>query len=225
MGYPFLVKKIPNTWVSILIADLTFLNTYVKLATKGISPLKYLSKHVSRKVLDLPYKLYARPHLDYGDVMYHDQRSDLMNLIEQVQYKAALIVLGCSQGTSCEKWYEELGSEALSERWHRRLTMFYKIINGLTPYLFDHIPKQTTPNVSMHRNITRPPFSRKQRYDNSFFPFCINSWNTRQFHQIYLPSLREFKTRLKLIRPEGNFYTIRENFGIKLLTKGSLSLI
>ena len=44
-----------------------------------------------------------RPHLDYGDVIYHNQRADLMNLIERVQYKAALIVSGCWLGTSREK--------------------------------------------------------------------------------------------------------------------------
>ena len=67
-------------------------------AKKGISLLKYLSKYVSRNVLDTCYKLYVRPHLDYGDVIYHIQRADLMNLIEQVQYKAALIVSRCWQG-------------------------------------------------------------------------------------------------------------------------------
>ena len=81
----------------------------VMKATKGVSLLKYLSKYVCRKVLDLSYKLYVRPHLDYGDVIYHNQRADLMNIIEQVQYKAALIVSGCWQGTSREKLYEELG--------------------------------------------------------------------------------------------------------------------
>ena len=35
-------------------------------ASKGISLLKYLAKFVSRKVIDLSYKLYVRPHLDYG---------------------------------------------------------------------------------------------------------------------------------------------------------------
>ena len=130
---------------------------------------------------------------------------------------------GCWQGTSREKLYKELGWEALSERrWHRRLTMFYKIVNGLTPsYLFDHIPKQTTPNVSLRRNITRPPFSRTQRYDNSFFSFCINSWNSLDNSIKSLPSLQEFKNKPnKLIRPKGNsFFTIRDNSGIESLTK------
>ena len=78
-------------------------------ASKGINLLKYLSKFVDRKVLDMCYKLYVRPHLDYGDVIYHNQRIDLMNLIEQVQYKAGSIVSGCWQGTNCEKLYDELG--------------------------------------------------------------------------------------------------------------------
>ena len=78
-------------------------------AQKGVSLLKYLSKHVDSKVLDLSYKLHVRPHLDYGDIIYHNQRSDLMKLIELVQYKAVLIVSGCWQGTSRERLYEELG--------------------------------------------------------------------------------------------------------------------
>ena len=61
-------------------------------ALKGLSLLKYLSKYVDSYVLNLSYKFYVRPHLDYGDIIYHNQRSDLMKLIEQVQYKAALIV-------------------------------------------------------------------------------------------------------------------------------------
>ena len=67
----------------------------VLVALKCISLLKYLSKYVDRNVLNLYYKLYVHPHLDYGDVIYQNQRADLMQLIEQVQYKAALIVSGC----------------------------------------------------------------------------------------------------------------------------------
>ena len=40
-------------------------------ARRGIGLIKYLSKHVSREVLDQVYKLYIRPHLDYGDIIYH----------------------------------------------------------------------------------------------------------------------------------------------------------
>ena len=114
----------------------------VRKATKGLSLLKYLSKYVPRKILNLSYKLYVRPHLDYGDVIYHNQREDLMHLVEQIQYKAALIVTGCWQGSSRLKLYDELGWESLSDRrWGRRMSLYYKIVNGLTPaYLFEHVP-------------------------------------------------------------------------------------
>ena len=86
-------------------------------ATKGyFNLLKYFSKYAPKRVLDFSYKIYVRPHLDYGDVIYHNQRDDLMKLIEQVQYKAALIVCACWQGTSRERLYEELGWESLYER-------------------------------------------------------------------------------------------------------------
>ena len=62
-----------------------------------------------------------------------------MKLIERVQYKAALIVSGCWQGTSQENLYDELGWESLSDRrWIRRLSMFYKISNGLVPSIRSH---------------------------------------------------------------------------------------
>ena len=69
---------------------------------KGVPLLNFLSNYVNRNVLDMSYKTYVRPHLIYDDVIFHNQRMDLMDLIERVQYKAALIVSGCWQGTSRE---------------------------------------------------------------------------------------------------------------------------
>ena len=85
-------------------------------AMKGVSLLKFLSKYVDRNVLDLSYKMYVRPHHDYGDVILRNERMDLMELVEHVQCKAVLFVSGCWQGTSREKLYDELGWESLSDR-------------------------------------------------------------------------------------------------------------
>ena len=46
-------------------------------ARRGIGVIRYLSKYVSRDVLDQTYKLYVRPHLDYGDIIYHKRDPDL----------------------------------------------------------------------------------------------------------------------------------------------------
>ena len=185
--------------------------------------MKYLSRYVSRKVLDLSYKLYIRPHLDYADVIYHNQRTDLMNLVDQVQYKAALITSGCWKGTSRERLYDELGWESLSDRrWVRRLTLFYKIKNGLTPsYLSEHITINSNSNINFRNKIIVPPFARTERYANSFFPYSIKIWNNLDISVKSLPSISSFKNYLNsFIRPKGySTYGINDVIGIKLLTK------
>ena len=60
--------------------------------------------------------MHVLPHLDYGDVIYHNSRTDLMDLVDRVQYKAAIIVSGCWQGTSRTNCMTNLvGSRCLTE--------------------------------------------------------------------------------------------------------------
>ena len=117
----------------------------------GIALLKFLSNHISKDILNMSYKMYVRP-LDYGDVIFHNSHL-LMDLIEQVQYKAALVVSGCWQGTNQVKLYNELCWESLSDRrWLRRLTCFYKIVNRQTPeYLYKHIPPHHDVRYDLHK--------------------------------------------------------------------------
>ena len=77
-----------------------------------IGVIRYLSKYVSRDVLDQMYKLYVRPHLDYGDIIYHkhdpDLKLDFTKKLESTQYSAALAVSGAWCGTRRQKLYDEL---------------------------------------------------------------------------------------------------------------------
>ena len=61
-------------------------------ARSGIGIIRYLSKYVSRDVLDQMYKLYVRPHFDYGDITYHkhdpDLKLDFTKRLESTQYLA-----------------------------------------------------------------------------------------------------------------------------------------
>ena len=43
-------------------------------AGRGIGIIRFLSKYVHRDILDQMYKLYMRPNLDYGDIVYHNQK-------------------------------------------------------------------------------------------------------------------------------------------------------
>ena len=103
-----------------------------------------------------------------------------MNIIERTQYQAALAVSGAWKGTNRDKIYEELGWETLDQRrFFRRLTQFYKIMNNLTPdYLKAPIlPLHDHPLVHRSGNVLWPIFCRTERYQKSFFPNSVTSWN------------------------------------------------
>ena len=67
-----------------------------------IGLIRHLSQYVSRDVLDQMYKLYVRPHLDYGDIVYHKYDPDLSSVItkrlEQTQYQTSFAVTGAWRG-------------------------------------------------------------------------------------------------------------------------------
>ena len=62
------------------------------------------------------FKLFVRPHLDYGDVTYDQNHNSTFNQeMESIQYNAVLAVTGAIRGPSREKVYEELGLESLQQ--------------------------------------------------------------------------------------------------------------
>ena len=132
------VETVPHHKHIGLILDETFnfaehIKEAIIKARRGIGIIRFLSKYVHRDVLDQMYKLYVRPHLDYGDVVYHNQNSSLMSKLEPTQHAAALAVSGAWRGTNTDKLFEELGWESLGHRRsYRRLCLFYKIMNHCT---------------------------------------------------------------------------------------------
>ena len=96
-------------------------------ARRGIGMIRYLSGYISREVLNVIYKLHVRPHLDYGDIIYHrydpEMRLTFTQKLEQTQYLAALAVTGTWRGTNRQRLFNELGWETLYDRrWYRRLS-------------------------------------------------------------------------------------------------------
>ena len=96
-----------------------------------------------------------------------------MRTLESIQYQAALAVTGAWKGTSTIKIYMELGWESLHHRrYFRRITQFYKIMNGLTPkYLLDPIPMPRRHFFGRH--ITNDLYEfhhRNKRFLHSFLP-------------------------------------------------------
>ncbi len=155
-------RKTSTKHLGLILDDRLIFSEHIKeaidKAKKGIALMKFLSNKVSSAVLEMTYKMYVRPHLDYGDVIYHNQHAISMELLEKIQYQAGLVITNCWKGTSRIKLYKELGWESLSQRRNgRRFALYHKIINNYTPaYLKKHIQ----------------PFSpHTDRFKNSFSPF------------------------------------------------------
>ena len=182
-------------------------------AMKGIALLKFLSKFVSKDILNRSHKLYVRPRLDYGDVIYHNQQMEIMNLVEQIQYKAALVVNRCWQGTS-------RGWEALSDRkWYGRLCMFYKIRDKLQStcvIIYLHIERSTAICVTLKsiNNLLQGP-------KDIVIAFFLIEWEKLCDEVKASTTVGQFtKYLVSNIRPpERSMYGSFDISGIKLLTK------
>ena len=220
----------------ILDSKLTFANHIsekVSKALKGVGVIKYLSSYVPVKTLDQIYKMYVRPHLDFCDVIYHTPKicnmfdssfrlSHWMDLIERVQYMAALAVTGTWKGTSSNKIYEQLGWESLSDRrWFHRLVQFFKIQNGFTPtYLKTPVPCPRNHLFgTRNENDLHSIKCRTNAYLHSFYPHSVKIWNEIGPTLRQVPSLSIFKSNvLKLIRPQKkNVFNIHDPEGTKRL--------
>ena len=176
-----------------------------------------------------------RPHLDYGDVIYHIPQSDdaclgnyQMVKLESVQYLAALAVSGTWRGTSKERLYEELSWESLSDRrWYRRLVLLYKFSNNTTPdYTCLPIPALHLSNYSLRTQPSAGQIWRTEKFKSSFYPNSLLEWNRLDPEIRESPSLSIFKKKLLLkIRPVHNsVYGIYNPKGISYLTQVRVGL-
>ena len=116
-------------------------------ARRGIGMIRFLSKYVSREVLDVMYKLHARPHLDCCEKINHkydpEMRLTLTQKLEQTQYLAALAVTGTWRGTNRQRLFSALGWETFYDRrWYRRLCHLFSLIKSISPeYLYNLLPQ------------------------------------------------------------------------------------
>ena len=175
-------------------------------AKKGLSLLKFLSMHLNREKLDLAYKMYVRPLLEYGDIIFHETSQESMDLLESVQYQAGLIVAGCWKGTSREKLYKELGWESLTDRRRlHRLTLYQKVKTNEAPaYLSEYI-------------ITSVP-TGTDRYKATFFPYCYHNWDLLDISLKSEVNIEHFISNfIKSIRPQkSDYFKICDRLGLSL---------
>ena len=121
-------------------------------ANKGVGRITRLRRYLPRNSLLTFYKVFIRPHLDFGDVVYdYPGNASFMQKHVSVQYNASLAITGCFRSTSSDKLYSELGLESLADRQvYRRLIAFCKIVNKKAPqYLIYYLPTQDLAAINL----------------------------------------------------------------------------
>ena len=119
-------------------------NTHIKekiaKANEGIGIICKLAHLLPRESLVTIYKSFVRPHIDYGDIIYDQPNNDsFCDMIERVQYNAALAITDEIKRTSQLKLYKELSLESLKR--FRQLCFLFKLRTTQLPkYLYDLIP-------------------------------------------------------------------------------------
>ena len=232
LGNEEVSRKNEHKHLGVILDDKLNFQSHIKEAVakarRGIGIIKYLSRYVNREVLDQVYKLRVRPHLDYGDILYHkydpEIRQDFTRKLEQVQYCAALAVSGAWKGTSGQKVLQELGWETLYQRrWYRRLCHFFNLRKSMSPaYLFNEIPSER--EVPYPLRSSRPyaqPVSRTDRFSNTYFQSTPFEWNLLDEDTRNSVSIGEFKRKLLVqIRPPCRpVYNVHNVTGVRNLTR------
>ena len=190
-------------------------------ANQGLGVMKQLYKWTPRRSLEEIYKLYTRPHVDYGDIIYDiadlnknsiftSTTSNLrMENIEKIQYQAARIVSGAWQGTSREKLYDDLGWESLqNRRTVRKLCILYETLKNRYPRYLSEILDDCKYrqgsryfDLQMLKNIP----CRTNKFKATCLPSAIRDWNLLSFETKTAVSKQAFKNQiLKLTRPKKN---------------------
>ena len=121
--------------------------------------------------------------------------------------------------TSREKLYTELGWESLSSRrWCRRLSLFYKFVNNLSPgYTVDPIQSQY---CLRNQDIIGRVKARTEKFKSTFYPYCLSEWNKLEPELRLAPSIAVFKKKLlSIIRPPAkSAYGIHDPIRLSHLT-------
>ena len=71
------------------------INSKLSIARRGLGIISRLRKYLPRITLELTFKTFIQPHLEYGDIIFHQPpRTSLMQKLEALQYNAAWAITG-----------------------------------------------------------------------------------------------------------------------------------
>ena len=168
--------------------------------------------------------MYIRPHLDYGNVIYHRGLTSWiwLNAFSIKRHLSSLGVCRVLAGKGCMKTW--VGNPCPTDGGTADWRYFTKSrrVSPPPPPPLGHIPKRNEISMVLRNRCDYVPLSRTDRCENSFFPYTIKAWKNLDEEAKPKPSVQSFKTYITktYIRTPGHsFFGISDKHGICLLIK------
>lgn len=178
------------------------IHSTVRKTSLLINCLRSFKHKLSRKALEIMYKSFILPILDYADVIWDNCAEYLADLLEDLHMDALRTITGSVRGTSHAKLLVESGFCSLRERRRRhKIILFFKIINGTCPaYLSNLAPPLVSTINPYHRR--RPlerlePMCKTELYHKSFIPSTTAIWNKLPDYVKSFNSISQIKSYLR----------------------------
>ena len=154
------------------------------------------------KSLQTIYFLFIRPLLEYADVVWNNCTQYESNELDKIQNEAARIVTGATKLASIDSLHTETCWQTVGSRGKtHKLTVFYKMKNGLCPHYLASLVSATVGSASTYplRNSSdlQTLQTNSRLYYTSFLPSAVRDWNILQEQTRNSPSLNILKNRLK----------------------------
>jgi hypothetical protein len=182
--------------------DLKWETHIAEVTSKGNQILGFLRRNLRNaplKIKELAYFSLVRSTLEYSSIIWDPHYKKDINSVDKIQRQAARFVSSdYSWQSSVNDMIADLGWSALEDRRRRsRLTMFFKIVNGLvsiepTTYLVAGAPQTRSNNSQKYMQIRTSTTS----YQNSFFPRTIPEWNKLSQPTTQAKTVETFKNYL-----------------------------
>ena len=171
-----------------------------KASQKANRTLGFLRRNIKTNTVikTKAYQALVRPHLEYACQVWDPHKQSDIQMLENVQRRAARFVAARYHNTSSvSEMLDMLQWETLEQRRAKlRLLFLYKISKNIVDLNAENYLLPSTSRYSTHYLNYRRPNTTTNYHKYSFFPRTIGQWNNLSPEIKQSSSLELFKTKL-----------------------------
>lgn len=166
-----------------LTCDLSWRTHIEYITNKALRKLGFLKRSLYLANSDTRLHAYTtliRSSLEYASIIWNPHQSNLTNLLEAVQNKAARFILRSYSRTQSVSFLKQSLnlSNLIDRRKLFRLVYFHSLYHNRSPFSSEHIfPAHHISLRTDHLHKVSPVFARTEKFKSSPLVLSINDWN------------------------------------------------